>query len=148
MRNIYCIQRLTRSLAGLGKIPMICRDIAEEKTSIPANSSAWVAVKIPNQEHLKTKTAFIESVNPKSPAQLLPGVIQTDTKELRALNIVNCSEETVTVYKILPWEPVHQSKRMKILKQQFVMYRQFWNSPQLQSFRNTSVTFFIGVPSI
>ena len=82
-----------------GNSSMICRVIAEEKTSIPANSSAWVAVKIPNQEHLKTKTAFIESVNPKSPAQLLPGVIQTDTKELRALNIVNCSEETVTVYK-------------------------------------------------
>ena len=82
-----------------GNSSMICRVIAEEKTSIPANSSAWVAVKIPNQEHLKTKTAFIESVNPKSPAQPLPGVIQTDTKELRALNIVNCSEETVTVYK-------------------------------------------------
>ena len=71
---------------------MTCRIIAEEKTCIPANSSAWVSVKIPSQEHLKTQTAFVESIE-SSQAYLLPGVIKTGvSEELRDLNIVNCSE--------------------------------------------------------
>ena len=77
---------------------MTCRIIAEEKTCIPANSSAWVSVKTPSQEHLKTQTAFVESIE-SSQAYLLPGVIKTGvSEELRDLNIVNCSEESVTIY--------------------------------------------------
>lgn len=82
-----------------GNSAMTCRVIAEKKTCIPANSSAWVTVKIPSQEHLKTKTAFIEATESKSPAHLLPGVIETgNSEELRDLNVVNCSEEPVTIY--------------------------------------------------
>ena len=81
-----------------GNSSMTCRIIAEEKTCIPANSSAWVSVKIPSQEHLKTQTAFVESIE-SSQAYLLPGVIKTGvSEELRDLNIVNCSEESVTIY--------------------------------------------------
>ena len=43
-----------------GNSSMTCSVIAEEQTCIPANSSTWVTIKIPSQEHLKTKTAFVE----------------------------------------------------------------------------------------
>ena len=77
---------------------MTCRIIAKEKTCIPANSSAWVSVKIHSQKHLKTQTAFVESIE-SSQAYLLPGVIKTGvSEELRYLNIVNCSKESVTIY--------------------------------------------------
>ena len=81
-----------------GNSSMACRVIAEEKICIPANSSAWVPVKIPSQEHLKSKTALVEPLE-SSQAQLLPGVIKTgSSEELRDLNVVNCSEESVTIY--------------------------------------------------
>ena len=81
-----------------GNSSMTCRVIAEEKICIPANSSAWVPVKIPSQEHLKSKTALVEPLE-SSKAQLLPGVIKTgSSEELRDLNVVNCSEESVTIY--------------------------------------------------
>lgn len=81
-----------------GSASMTCRVIAEEKTCIPANSSTWVSVKIPNKEHL-SKTALIEPIKQSSSAQILPGVIETNgNKELLALNIINCGEESVTIY--------------------------------------------------
>ena len=81
-----------------GNSSMTCPIIAEEKTCIPAISSAWVSVKIPSQEYLITQTAFVESIE-SSQAYLLPGVIKTwVSEELRDLNIVNCSEESVTIY--------------------------------------------------
>ena len=86
-----------------GNSSMTCRVIDEEQTCIPANSSAWVTIKIPSQEHLKTKTAFEEPNESQSPAYLLPGVIKTGvSEELRNLNIVNCSEEPVTIYPNTP----------------------------------------------
>ena len=47
---------------------------------------------------MKTQTAFVESIE-SSQAYLLPGVIKTGvSEELQDLNIVNCSEESVTIY--------------------------------------------------
>ena len=60
MKNTYCNRDRSDLLLLGGNSSMTCRVIAEEKTCIPANSSAWITVKIPSQEHLKTKTAFVE----------------------------------------------------------------------------------------
>ena len=52
----------------------------------PANSSALISLKIPSQEHMETKTAFVEPIESQS-AYLLPRVIQTGvSEELRNLN--------------------------------------------------------------
>ena len=74
-----------------GNSSMTCRVIAEETTYLPANSSAWISVKIPSQEHMETKTAFVEPIESQS-AYLLPGVIKTGvSEESRNLNVVNGS---------------------------------------------------------
>ena len=81
-----------------GNSSMTCRVIAEETTYLPANSSAWISVKIPSQEHMETKTAFVEPIESQS-AYLLPGVIKTGvSEESRNLNVVNGSEDCVTIY--------------------------------------------------
>ena len=81
-----------------GNSSMTCRVIAEETRYLPANSSAWISVKIPSQEHMETKTAFVEPIESQS-AYLLPGVIKTGvSEESRNLNVVNGSEDCVTIY--------------------------------------------------
>ena len=81
-----------------GNSSMTCRVIAEETTYLPANSSTWISVKIPSQEHMETKTAFVEPIESQS-AYLLPGVIKTGvSEESRNLNVVNGSEDCVTIY--------------------------------------------------
>ena len=81
-----------------GNSSMTCRVIAEETTYLPANSSAWISVKIPSQAHMETKTAFVEPIESQS-AYLLPGVIKTGvSEESRNLNVVNGSEDCVTIY--------------------------------------------------
>ena len=47
---------------------------------------------------MKSKTALVEPLE-SSQAQLLPGVIKTGfSEEIRDLNVLNCSEESVTIY--------------------------------------------------
>ena len=109
---------------------MTCRVIAEEKTCIPANSSAWVTVK-PGQEHSKTKTAFVEPNESQPPVHLLPGVIETGvSEELRDLNIVNCSEEPVTVYPNTTLGMILHKSRLETQKLS-------WNSLHVMSLQNT-----------
>ena len=81
-----------------GNSSITCRVIAEETTYLPANSCAWISVKIPSQEHMETKTAFVEPIESQS-AYLLPGVIKTGVSEESGnLNVVNGSEDCVTIY--------------------------------------------------
>ena len=52
----------------------------EETTYLPANSSAWISLKIPSQEHMATKTAFVDPIESQS-AYILPRVIKTGVGE-------------------------------------------------------------------
>jgi len=79
------------------KSSMVCRVLVTTKVDIPAHSSMWVSVKIPSQEHL-SPVALVEPVAQNQPVQLVSGVTQTETMNDVKLNIVNYSDESVTLY--------------------------------------------------
>ena len=79
------------------KSSMICRVLVKEQVNIPANSSAWVPVAILNKEHLSS-TILVEPVKQNTCAHLVPGVVDTETEKHTSLNVVNPSDEPLTLY--------------------------------------------------
>ncbi|KAH3741470.1 hypothetical protein DPMN_048195 [Dreissena polymorpha] len=76
---------------------MECRVLVTTKVDIPTQSSMWVSVKIPSQEHL-APIALVEPFAQNQPVQLVSGVIQTETINDVKINIVNFSDENVTLH--------------------------------------------------